>query len=473
MGVRISTQAMAFFLLLFAGRILSVELFGIFVLSSIIMQFALTQLYSGVYNYILREPSFDENEGAALSLQFLMSIFLSLATIASASVVYAFGWGDLLSALILATAPIPIFGAYISWKEAILLRNSEVKYYYVSLFIAEVIAFAFGVVLLLKGFHVWALLGNHFVRAFVLMATYGAKSAPLPKPSWNIAAISNVMRYAAGLYGSSALGFVSAHGASVILGAFLSSSAVGLFRMGDRAVGAAHDIFSQTMRVLTWQAVGRMSREGRMHEDTWSKLLAVYLSIVIFALGAFALLANELTIWALGERWIGAVAIIQIICVAKVISAIGEVASAQLAAMAETRFLFNTQLLGVTILLVSLSIAANISLLMVAFALLPPVMFTTVMKVQRLVALTETDFVAVFRTVSPGIAAALAGLAAVQLAATNMLGYSEFIRIFASGMCGLVVFSGIICFPLRSWSIACIETVSKEILPGRAEEQVS
>jgi hypothetical protein len=95
------------------------------------------------------------------------------------------------------------------------------------------------------------------------------------------------------------------------------------------------------------------------------------------------------------------------------------------------------------------------------------------MKVQRLVALTETDFVAVFRTVSPGIAAALAGLAAVQLAATNMLGYSEFIRIFASGMCGLVVFSGIICFPLRSWSIACIETVSKEILPGRAEEQVS
>ena len=64
---RIIAQAMALVLLVLAGRFLTLEMFGIFALSVILINFSQMLMYSGVYNFVLKEPDFDDVVGTKFS----------------------------------------------------------------------------------------------------------------------------------------------------------------------------------------------------------------------------------------------------------------------------------------------------------------------------------------------------------------------------------------------------------------------
>ena len=108
MIARVGSQSMTLILLLLAGRFLTVEQFGVFVLASILMNFATLQMYSGIYQYVMREPTFHETKGTALSLQILIAIGFVILTLLVSGLTLLAGWGELLAVLIASTAPITI-----------------------------------------------------------------------------------------------------------------------------------------------------------------------------------------------------------------------------------------------------------------------------------------------------------------------------------------------------------------------------
>lgn len=466
MAARMTSQAMTLILLLLAGHFLTVELFGVFVLASILMNFSVMQMYSGIYHYVLKEPGFESRRETAFGLQILFSLGFALLILATSGLVHVFGWGDLLAVLIAATALMPVLAMLASWQEAVLLRRGEVKIYYAAAFGSEVSGFLLGVFLLLQGAGVWALIVNRYC-AFILMgAALSLRVRTLPRPRLLPSDARPIIQYSLGLYGNAGLAFFSSYGAALIMGGFLSATAVGLYRMGARTATAAFDIFAQTFRILTWQAVGRMAREDRLPATLWTRLLAIDLSIMIFILGSLSLLAEDLTMLLLGPQWAGMVPVLQIICWVKVIASVDLVATAQLAAAGRTRFLFRARLLEGTILLAVLLVTVPFGMVAVTFGLFPPTIVYAVLLLRQLLDLTATKLRSAVAEIAPGILLATGSLAVVFLTASALDDQPAIITICTTAVVGLASYVLLAFVFLRDWTLATLHSVSTAILPS-------
>lgn len=468
-GSRVASQSMTLVLLLLAGRFLSVELFGIFVLGSILMNLADIQMYSGIYHYVLKEPEFESSKSSAFSLQSIYGLAFSGVTALVAASVYLSGWGDFLALLIAATAIMPLIAIMSSWQEAKVLRDGHVKFYYFSLLSSEVCGFIVGVVMLISDFGVWALIANRYTAATIVALALTFKAGAPPKFGWNRDHVRSIIDYSLALYGNSFLTFVSAYGAAIVLGAFLNAKAVGLFRMGSRTAGAAFDVFAQTFRVLAWQAVGRMAREKRLSAQLWTRMIALNFSIMAFALGSMAILAEPLTMVILGDEWLGMVPVLQLICLVNILASVDQIGAAQLAAIGETRFLLRARIIQVLVLLGSLLVTVQYGMVAVAIGLFPPTVVYLVLMLRKLVHYTEIDFKTLGVAVAPGALIAASALSVVYVLSILLSGEAALVSIPIIAVGGLSVYIGIAFLPLRGWTLASLQMVSTAILPRQAD----
>ena len=181
--VRTASQMMSLVLLLMAGRFLTIELFGVFALAVILLNLSQVLLYSGVYNFILKEPGIEEYLGTALTLQILLAVVFAGAICGLGVLVLTFSGTPLLGQLILATAPLPMIGLVAGWQEAMALREHRVRFYYACLFAAEFAGFLTGVALLIGGFGVWALIVSRYVAGIALAVGLTLVSGKCPVPA--------------------------------------------------------------------------------------------------------------------------------------------------------------------------------------------------------------------------------------------------------------------------------------------------
>ena len=117
-GARIVSQLITLSVLVLAGRFLSPELFGVFVLATIFLNIASSLQYSGIYNYILREGGLRTHIRSAFTLHALFGLLFSIGIVVLAGLIHVFGGSRLLVLLILTTAPIPLGLIFTSWFEA-------------------------------------------------------------------------------------------------------------------------------------------------------------------------------------------------------------------------------------------------------------------------------------------------------------------------------------------------------------------
>lgn len=464
---RVSSQAMAIVLLIIAGRFLSVDEFGVYVLASIMIILPLTLLYTGVYHYILREPRFEQTKGSAFSLQLVFALALSVFVLLIAWLTLTMGWGRFLAILIASTTLLPILGAFGSWHEGIVLRRGKVAYYYGCLFFSEFVGFIIGVYTLYIGFGVWSLIIGKFVTAIVFPLALAFKSERMPKPAWNQDDIPEIFNYATGLYGNVILSFVSAYGATIITGAFLTTTAVAFLRMATRTAGAAFDIFSQTFRTLAWQAVGRMAREETSSATTLIGMLALYLSIVTFVLGALCILSQDAVYILLGEKWLDIVPILQIICCIKIIGTAEQLSSAQLSAAGRTRFLVKARTVEAVIITISVLIASQFGLVAVALSMIPAIVVFIVICYREMLRMLDVSVKQVILGIAPGVLGAFAALSTVYTSSVLMSESGALFRLIASSAIGAGAYLLIAAVPLRHWTQRTLKTVSTAILPAK------
>lgn len=460
---------MTLVLLLLAGRFLSVEIFGIFVLGSILMNLADMQMYSGIYHYVMKEPEFKSSRNSAFSLQVLYGLAFSLIIFLAAGVTYLANWGEFLALLIASTALMPLIAMIASWQEAKVLRDGDVKYYYASLLTSEICGFIVGVLMLLSDCGVWSLIVNRFIAAIIVSIALTIKAGLPPKLGWDKKHVRSIIDYSLALYGNSFLTFISAYGAAIVLGGFLSAKAVGLFRMGARTAGAAFDVFAQTFRVLAWQAVGRMAREKRLSSELWTRMVALNFSIMSFALGSMSILAEPLTKVLLGDEWLPMVPVLQVICLVNVLASVDQIGAAQLAATGETRFLFRARVIQVITLIGSLLITVQYGIVAVAIGLFPPTIVYLILMLRKLVQYTETDFKTFGAAVAPGLVVSGCALLVVYALSILLGDENPLISIPLIATAGLTVYIGIAFLPLRSWTLASLHLVSTAVLPRQVE----
>jgi|GEM_PF-3074721 len=467
MVARIASQVMTLVLLLLAGRFLTIELFGIFALAVILLNFSQTIMFSGVYAYLLKEPDIRPTLPTAFTLHCAVAVFFFLAILLVGFGISFIPGQMLLAKLVAATCGIPLISLIGCWQEALALRRHKVRYYYLSLLTSEVLGFALGVWMLVNDYGVWSLVASRYVAFAVIATMLFVAERSLPRPGWNREHAKRITDYGAGLYGSAALTFLTLYWSDIAIGALLNARAVGLFRMGARTATAAFDIFAQTTRVLAWQVTGRYSREGRLREPVWVTMYASLITLVAAGLGSMAVLGEDLTLVILGEEWLPMVPVLQLICLVRIIATFDLVAAAQLAAAGDTKYLFRVRVGEAIILFITVFAGVAFGPVGVAVGMLPPAIYVAVRNMRRILHSTDTDIRAAFSTIWPAFVIALTTVGAAAIGREVLSGLSPLMRLGAASLIGILGFCIAAFIVFRHWTMGQVRALSDALMPAR------
>jgi PST family polysaccharide transporter len=463
MGVRIVSQLMSLALLLVAGRVLSVEAFGLFALAVILINLAQQLLYSGVYAFILRQPDLAPYRGTALTLQGAIALTFSLLITGVAALIWLIAPQSALGTLMLATAPLPLIGVMGCWQEANVLRAGKVAPYYASLLVSEVSGFALGLFLLQSEAGVWSLIFSRYATGVLFAVGLSLFAPKLPRPEMRAGPLREMLGFSLGLYGSSGLNFFTAYAADVLIGAVLNTRAVGLYRMGARTATAAYDIFAQTTRVLSWQVVGRNSRQGRVRNPVWLPMYALILCVIATALGTMAVLAEPLTAAILGPDWAEMVPVLQLIAGVRIVSALDLVATAHFTAAGQSRLLLRLRLLEAGLLLASVAALVWTGPLGVALALWPPALIVGAVFLHLLTADTGVGGRQVLGELGPALAIAAGAILAALAVKHFVTAPSALLMVVQGSLAALGAFLVMALGVFRGWTMRTVRRLSQAL----------
>jgi len=309
-------QIMLFGVTIVATRVLSVAEFGAYALGSLLLVASRQLFYVGPYEYLLKAPEQAGLPGACLAANLLQSGVLAGA-LALVWLATRLAFDEPMVSTILGLLIPSLFPvALTAWYEAMLLRGVRVRRYYVTTLVGDTAGALVAVILLLRGWGVTALIAQAYVRHLVLIVLYAVATGRAPSLAGR-SGMAEVLRWSRARYAAVGLTFTSTYGGDFVLGILLSPAATGVFRAANRIVAALADLFCQPLQKI---AQTNLSASHARNQDTgtrWLTMLSGVGTIAWAGLVTLAFTARDLVPFALGAKWVPAVPVVVVFCLAR------------------------------------------------------------------------------------------------------------------------------------------------------------
>jgi O-antigen/teichoic acid export membrane protein len=363
-----SSQIVTFLLTLVAARYLLPAQFGVFSLAAIATTLIRTLLYSGAFEHLLKAPDAKDESSECLLVNLLVALASSGVVVVGALIARMIAGPSILTDLLLVLLPSNLIAAVTGWQESLLLRTNRLRLYYGATLTAEVIAMIAAVLLFKAGAGIWALAGQIYTRNLSILILYFIISRPILSSRFSRVKMMEVLHWSLHRYGTLLLSFGATYAADIFLGIFLSPAATGLYRASSRLVTAIADMIGQPTRLIAMTIFSARAARGEASGRVWPGVFAVAALFGWSALAGLAAGASTFVPLILGKKWIAAVPIVAILCVARAFTVLDSITGAALVAADQARVLLYRQTIAGVTLLVTLTIVAPFGIIPVTIA---------------------------------------------------------------------------------------------------------
>jgi O-antigen/teichoic acid export membrane protein len=374
---RASSQIVTLLLTLVAARYLTPTEFGIFSLAAIATTLIRTLLYCGAFEHLLKAKDASEEASECLAVNVLVVLVTSAVVAAGALIARAAGGPDLLTDLLLLLLPSNLIAAITGWQESLLLRTERIRHYYFATLAAEIVALGVAVALFVNGAGIWALAGQVYARNLIMMLLYFVIGKIIFSDRFSRAKLVEVLRWSLDRYWTVSLAFGSTYAADVLLGVFLSPAATGLYRASSRLVTAISDMICQPTKLIGLAIFSARAARGESFAEIWPGVFAI---AALFGWAALAVLgagAATFVPLVLGPQWAGAVPLVMILCVARAMNVLDAVTGTVLVVADQARQILRIQMVASGVLLVALTLTAQLGIVALTIAVAVVAMGTT------------------------------------------------------------------------------------------------
>lgn len=315
-GARIAVQIIAFAQIMIAARYVDLSGFGTYTLGWAVCVIAVSFVYTGFYQALLRDPAFDAAKNSGF---WAMAAIGALGGGAMALVGAVLGAGTPIGLVFLLLAPIPAARAHVAWAEAHLVRDRRVRLVSLYGLASEAAALAVVILGLRAGWGLFALVAGRHAALLVEGAVALAASRAWPGRGASRARLASLRQTALPLWGTSALGMFANYGADLILGVFLNTAAVGAYRSAARISQTAADLIFQPLNTLSWSRLSQLDKAGQRagFKAVWLEHMGFGAIVLMPILVAFAMLAPELVVFLFDASWLAAAPVIAILCLSR------------------------------------------------------------------------------------------------------------------------------------------------------------
>lgn len=437
-------QAINFTVFVILARLLGAESFGLLAMASALVILSEFLVRESLSEFLIAAPSptvghFNAAFWSLLGLGLGLTLVLALA---SGPMAGFFGQ-PLVAGLILALSPTVLMIAVTAVPVAWLRRELQFRTLALRAIAGVAAGGVVGIGMALAGFGVWSLAGQRLVQVGVnvLMAWYAVGWRPGLTTSRADAAA--VVAFGAQVLGLRAAELAATQTPTLIVGATLGPTAVGLYAIGWRLIELTSFLIVTPLRMVSQPAFASMTRSGARAADLLGDIdrLSGLIAFPMFA--GLAVLSEPVLHLAFGQKWLEAAPVLSILCVIGAYLCIERVhVSYCLAAGRASRLtLIAWSEVALGSGLIWLATPFGLSAVAAAYA----VTFLSLwpLRLAVVAGLTGIGLRALLSTHLPALSATLIMAAGVALAAFGMKAFPPLLILMAGTAAGIVVFAAL------------------------------
>jgi PST family polysaccharide transporter len=310
-------QAIDLIVFLVLARLLAPQAFGLVatVMAVIVVLSVLVEL--GIGDALVRHRILEERHTrSAFSLVLLTGVTLTAALGAAAPWLARLHGQEPLAPLLAALSPLVLVHALNVVPQALLQRRLAGRPLALRSLWGTLCGAAAGLALAAGGAGVWSLAAQQLTAALVSLGLLWHWSGWRPRVDWDRAAAGELLAFSRHVLATRALNVLSSKADVMVVGAVAGPVALGLYSVAARLQLALEQVFSQGIDLVALSAFSRAADDRRQVGQLHLLATQRAASIALPFFTASILAVPDALALAIGERWAGAVPVLQILLAA-------------------------------------------------------------------------------------------------------------------------------------------------------------
>lgn len=307
---------------IFVARLLLPEHYGIVALATAFtgfMEFIVDLGFSaGLVN---KSKTTREEEDGIFYLSLITGLILYLILYVSAPAIAGFYSLPELTEVIRVIGITFIFGSLKVVPEALAMQQMNFKYRALVEMTAGFSAALTAVTVALAGYNLWALVFSLVVNRVVSFIGYLPLFTHFPNPRFNIRKIFPVLKFGASNMGSGLVYFLYSRSEVVIAGKFVKDSQLGHFSMASTLAEIPLEKIGMIFNKVAFPSISKIKHDIEQCKSLFLKMHYYLLVLTYPVMVGLMLVAEDLIVILLTEKWMPLVSILQVFCVINIMKA--------------------------------------------------------------------------------------------------------------------------------------------------------
>jgi len=384
------------------ARLLFPEAFGVLGMALIFTAFVQTINDLGLSAAVVQRKDISERHlSTAFWMSILTGVILCIIGAGSSPLIASFFGEDLLKLVVRVLSLGFILGSFGVVHRALLMRSIDFKSIAFTEIGAAIFSGVASISLALSGFGIWSLVAGSLMGALARSVLLWTKSHWRPSILFDVKAFKELFGFGKNVMGSRILNYMGSNVDYLLIGKFLSASALGVYTLAFQMAIFPLSKISSVITRVTFPTFSSIQDNNARLRQGYLKAIK-YTSLATFPLLAgLAVVAPRFIPLVIGEKWLPVVTPLQILCVAGALKSIGTHVGAILRSKGRPDIELKWNIFTAIILPVAILISVKHGVIAVAIAVsvMSCVLFLIIQKIMN--RLIDLGFYQFFRALYP------------------------------------------------------------------------
>lgn len=441
-----STQIYQFIVIIILARLLFPEDFGIIGMAVIFTGLVQTINELGLSAAIIQKKNItDSHLSTSFWISFGLGIILCITTIIISPYIADFFKNELVGPVVSVLSIGFVLGSFSVIHSSLLQKNLEFKKLAITEISAAFISGLVSVILALLGFGVWSLVCGSILKNVISVVLLVKVCTWRPSMTFDITSFKELFSFGAHVMGSRFLNFIDSNVDYLLIGKFLSASALGYYTLAYQLSTFPLTKISSIITRVTFPTFSIIQDDNDILRHSYLKVIK-YISLVTFPLLAgLIVVAPEFIPIVFGEKWGPMIVPLQILCVAGALKSVGTTVGSILLSKGRADIQFKWNIFTAIVLPIAILIGIRYGITGVAMAItiMSSLLILIIQKiVNDLIDLKFSDyFKALYSATTGSIFVTISILIYQKLSVYNHL---DIFSLISSIMLGIIVYTLVI-----------------------------
>ncbi len=297
------------------ARLLLPEDFGLVAMVMVFFEISSSFIQSGFGFALVREKEISESDKSTTFIFNLVAAFVFyVALYISAPAIGSFFNQETLVGIVRVMGLNLIIGSFSIVQIAVLSQKIDFKAQTQVRLLAAVISGVCAVVLALKGFGVWSLVARLGVMELTSAVFLWVVNPWKPVLRFSTASFRKLFGFGSKILAEAVIDKFFRNMVQLLMGKFYSSAALGFFAQANTFCNMAATNFLQVIQKVTYPVLAKLKDDQPKLKDGYRQIVTMSSFAIVPVMVFMCVLAEPLVVTLVGEKWLGAVPFLQMLC---------------------------------------------------------------------------------------------------------------------------------------------------------------